>query len=143
MGLKVKGERGTIDLGNEELKAQANEWPTLTPIIMSTHSFKTQNKNTPFNELTIRNEYIRIHPCQTLLFTTFFGFFQFFQFFFSFFSLETFALFFHLSCFLPFFSLFFFQKENEWMTYTKAIQLNFQMITMIHPNINQNQPPKS
>jgi len=38
MGLKVKGKRGTNDLGNEELKAIANEQPTPTSIIMSTLS---------------------------------------------------------------------------------------------------------
>jgi len=37
----------TIDLKNEELKAKVNEQPTLTPIIMSTHTLKTQNKNMP------------------------------------------------------------------------------------------------
>ena len=47
MGLKIKGKRWTNNLGNEELRAITNEQSTLTPLITSTHSLKTQNKNIP------------------------------------------------------------------------------------------------
>ena len=127
---------------NEELKAKANEQPSLTPIITSTHSPKTENKNTSQLKLTIGNKYTRIHQCQTFLFTTpEFLFWLFFRLFFmrNFFHLNFFP-FFRFSClFFIFFLLF---SRRKWMNgMYKSNITQFPNDHVVHPTYTKNQPP--
>jgi len=53
-GAKGIGKRGTNNLGNEELTAEASEQPTIEPT--TPHTFLKHNKNTPLTRWTIGNE---------------------------------------------------------------------------------------
>ena len=52
MGLRVKSKRGTIDLRNEELKAKANEQPTLRGEQKKPKPKNRNRKTEPRNLLT-------------------------------------------------------------------------------------------